>query len=133
VADQPTCGQGLAEHSTLQLKLAELTAAVAHNLELHMEALDLDDEHARQEQVVYMQLTQRHREIAAQLRAAGGEMAAQRDLPMGRHDQPALSSPSVVAAFEGLVNAEQELLTLLQDRAEQHRTLLAAMRSAVSR
>jgi hypothetical protein len=37
--NQPTCGQGLAEHSALPAKLGELTAAVAANLEQELLAL----------------------------------------------------------------------------------------------
>ena len=60
------------------------------------------------------------------LPATADEMEGYRDLPMGRHDQEALSSPEVVNAFEDLVNVEQELVELLGARVEQHRNMLAA-------
>ena len=127
MADQPTCGRGLAERSTLPSKLGELAASLAHNLEVHMTVLDLSDENARKEHAVYQRLAQEHHAIAARLRAAGKEMADQHDLPMGKHDQEAISSPSVSEAFETFVTAEQELLALLQKRVEQDRSMLVQM------
>jgi hypothetical protein len=55
--EQPTCGQGLVEHSPLPAKLGELAAAVAAQLELHMTALDLNDERARAEHSAYQSLS----------------------------------------------------------------------------
>jgi hypothetical protein len=91
-----------------------------------MKTLDLTDEHAKREHAAYAKLAEEHRGIAAQLRATADEMEGYRDLPMGRHDQEALSSPEVVNAFEDLVNVEQELVELLEARVEQHRKMLAA-------
>jgi hypothetical protein len=54
-------------------------------------------------------------------------MAAARDLPMGRHDEQAMTSPEVGAAFHRLVEAKQELLALLQRMAEQDQQLLGQM------
>jgi hypothetical protein len=127
MADQPTCGQGLAERSTLPAKLGALAASLAHNLEVHMTALDLSEENARNEHAVYQRLAQEHHAIAAQLRTAGKEMADQHDLPMGKHDQEATSSPSVIEAFETFVTAEQQLLELLQKQVEQDRSMLVQM------
>jgi hypothetical protein len=127
MAEQPTCGQGLAERSTLPAKLGELAASMAHNLEVHTGALDLSEENARKEHAVYQRLAQEHHAIAAQLRAAGKEMADQHDLPMGKHDQEAMSSPSVIEAFETFVTAEQELLALLQKQVEQDQSMLVQM------
>jgi hypothetical protein len=128
VADPPTCGQGLAEHSSLPAKLGELTASVAQILEVHTGALDLEDEHARGEHGVYLKLAEEHRRTAAELQAMGREMAGYRDLPMGRHDPTVMSSPKAVKAFEGFVKAERELLALLQERLRQDQELLAGMR-----
>jgi hypothetical protein len=122
--DQPTCGKGLAENSVLPAKLGEVVATVAENLEVHMKALDLEDDDANKEHDAYLNLARQHRKIAAQLQATGEEMAGCRDLPMGKHDEKAMTSPNVVEAFEKLVQVEQELLTLLQNRAEQHKEML---------
>ena len=128
MAEQPTCGKGLAAHSPLPAKLGELTEAVAGILEVHTGALDLGDERSRREQGVYLRLVEAHRRTAAELRATAAEMAAQRDLPMGAHDLSVMSSPDAVAAFERVVEAERELLALLQERLGEDQKLLAGMR-----
>ena len=112
--EQQTCGRGLAEHSALPAQLAEVTEAMADNLQVHMQALELDDEPARQEHAVYLRLAEEQRQAAARLRAIAGDMAAARDLPMGRHDQQTMGSPEVGDAFGRLVKAKQELLAEME-------------------
>jgi hypothetical protein len=130
--EQQTCGRGLAEHSALPARLAEVTEAMADNLQAHMQALELDDEAARQEHAVYLRLAEEQRQAAGRLRAVAGEMAAARDLPMGRHDVQTMSSPEVADAFQRFVKARQELLAVLQRMAEQDQRMLAEMRRAPS-
>ena len=120
---QPTCGQGLAEHSVVPAKLSELVSAMADNLEAHMRSLDLNDQSSREEFEVYVKIAQQHREIEGQLRETAEFMAGQRGLPMGRHDPAAMADPSVIAAFEKLVRVEVELVDLMQDMLETHRGL----------
>ena len=128
--EQQTCGQGLAENSVLPAQLAEVTEAMADNLQAHLQALELDDEAARQEHAVYLRLAEEQRQAAGRLRAVAAEMAAARDLPMGRHDAQTMTSPEVAHAFRHLVKAKQELLDLLQGTAEWDRRMLAAMGGA---
>ena len=130
--EEQTCGRGLAENSALPAQLAEVTEAMADNLMAHMQALELDDEPARQEHAVYLRLTEEQRQAAARLRAVAGEMAAARDLPMGRHDTQTMTSPEVAEAFQRFVKAKQELLALLQRMAEQDQRLLAQMQGPPS-
>jgi adenosine deaminase len=130
--EEQTCGRGLAEHSVLPAQLAEVTDAMADNLMAHMQALELDDEAARQEHAVYLRLAEEQRQAAARLRAVAGEMAAARDLPMGRHDPQTMSSPEVAHAFRRFVEARQELLAVLRRMAEQDQRMLAEMRQAPS-
>jgi hypothetical protein len=125
--DEQTCGQGLAENSVLPAQLAEVTEAMADNLQAHMQALELDDPAARQEHAVYLRLVEEQRQTAGRLRAVAGEMAAARDLPMGRHDAQTMTSPEVAQAFQHLVKAKQELLALLQRTAGRDQQMLAAM------
>jgi hypothetical protein len=127
MADDPTCGQGLAEHSLLPAKLAELIASLADNLDVHTKALDRTDENAEREHGVYLKLVREHRKIAALLEATATEMAGYRDLPMGRHDPKAMSSPAVVEAFKRFVEIERELVGLLQERVREDAKLLAEM------
>ncbi|HEY4791517.1 MAG TPA: hypothetical protein VIJ05_09350 [Actinomycetes bacterium] len=128
--EEQTCGQGLAENSVLPAQLAEVTEAMADNLQVHMQALELDDPSARQEHAVYLRLVEEQRQAAGRLRAVAGEMAAARDLPMGRHDTQTMTSPEVAHAFQRFVKAKQELLALLQRTADQDRRMLAAMGGA---
>jgi hypothetical protein len=125
--EQQTCGRGLAEHSALPAQLAEVTEAMADNLQVHMQALELDDEPARQEHAVYLGLVEEQRQAAGRLRAVATEMAAARDLPMGRHDEQTMTSPEVGHAFRRFVDAKRELLALLQRMAEQDQQLLTQM------
>jgi hypothetical protein len=125
--EQQTCGRGLAEHAVLPAQLAEVTEAMADNLRVHMAALELDDEPAREEHAVYLRLAEEQRQVAGRLRAIAGEMAAARDLPMGRHDTQTLSSPEVADAFRHFVKAKQELAATLQGMAEEDQRMLAAM------
>jgi hypothetical protein len=125
--EQQTCGRGLAEHAALPARLAEVTEAMASNLQVHMQALELDDEPARQEHAVYLRLAEEQRQAAGRLRAVANEMAAAGDLPMGRHDAQTMSSPEVGDAFQRFVEAKQELLALLQGMVEQDRRMLAEM------
>jgi hypothetical protein len=130
--EETTCGQGLAEHSSLHLKLGELTEAMALQLELHTKALDLDDENARNEHGVYQGLVQKHRDVATRLHAIGEDMAGYRDLPMGQHDMEVMRSRELFGAFEDLVKVEQELLTVLDKQVGKHEQMLRAMDEAAS-
>jgi hypothetical protein len=94
-----------------------------------MAALELDDEPARQEHAVYLGLVEEQRQAAGRLHAVAAEMAAARDLPMGRHDSETMRSPEVGDAFRRFIKAKQDLLTLLQRMAEQDQQLLAQMDS----
>ena len=129
--DEPrTCGQGLAEHSALPAKVGELIASVADNLELHTKALDATDKNARRELDAYVKLAAEHRRLAEHLTAVADRMAAYRDLPMGRHDEAAMSESGVSEAFERFVAGERELLALLQGWVERDERMLAQMREA---
>jgi hypothetical protein len=127
--EQQTCGKGVAENSALPAQLADVVEAMAGNLQVHMAALELDDEPAREEHAVYLRLVEEQRQAAGRLRAVAGEMAAARDLPMGRHDSETMRSPEVGDAFRRYLEAKQELLTLLQRMADQDQQLLAQMDS----
>jgi hypothetical protein len=128
--NQTTCGQGLAANSLLPATMAEVMASISDILELHTQALDIRDANSKREREVYQDLVRGHREAAAQLRALASHMAGSRDLPMGKHDLEAMTAPHVVRAFEQFVQAEHELLALLQPRVEQDRQMLDEMRAA---
>jgi hypothetical protein len=125
--EQQTCGRGLAENSVLPAQLAQVIETMADNLNVHMQALELDDEPAREEHAVYLRLVEEQRQAAGRLRAVAAEMAGARDLPMGRHDEQTMQSPEVGDAFRRFVTARRELLALLERMAEQDQQMLAAM------
>jgi hypothetical protein len=125
--EQQTCGRGVAENSVLPAQLAEVVETMADNLNVHMQALELDDEPAREEHAVYLRLVEEQRQAAGRLRAVAAEMAGARDLPMGRHDEQTMRSPEIGDAFRRFVTARRELLALLERMAEQDQQMLAAM------
>jgi hypothetical protein len=131
IAEQPTCGKGVAENSVLPAKLGEVIAAMAENLTAHMQALDLNDVNSKQEFEAYKDLVREQREIAARLAATAQEMAGYRDLPMGRHDESAMTHPRVRQTFEKFVNHKRELLALLERTAQQDEQLLEVMRAHI--
>lgn len=126
-SEQQTCGKGLAENSALPAKLGELLSAMAGNLEAHRKALDLTDPNSRAEDEAYEKLLKQLRQIAAQLSLTANEMAGYRDLPMGRHDQEAMTHPRVGEAFQKFVQHKRELLELLEQTEERDGKLLKAM------
>jgi hypothetical protein len=130
MVDQLTCGKGLAESSALPAKLGDLTESMAEILEIHMGALDLEDNDSRREHEAYRELVRDHRRIAAAFRETARRMAGYRDLPMGGHDTSVMSSPRAVAAFEKFVKLEEDLIALLQKRVEQDRRMLEEMSRA---
>ena len=128
--DQPTCGKGLAQHSSLPATLAELMDAMAGNLELHTKALDLTDDNARLELDAYMKLAKQLRQVATALEATASDMAGYRELPMARHHPEAMRDPGLLQAFERFVGREEALYELLRARIDQHRSTLGQMRPA---
>jgi len=128
MANEQTCGKGLAEHSALPAKLSELIAALAENLERHVPTLDLTDENARRERDAYHRLSHEQRAIAEQLQATAEHMQSYRDLPMARHDESKLADPRLVEAFQRFVDIEEEVYELLRKSLDRDRSMLGAMR-----
>lgn len=129
--EQDTCGSGLAQSSPTPAALAAVAAGLAHNLEVHVRALDPDDAAAVQEQAVYERVARSLRDAAAELRTAAAEMAAAVDLPMGAHDIAAITTPDALDAFEGYVAAADGLGRLLDAQREGNEQMLAAIRAEV--
>lgn len=95
-----------------------------------MNAPDVRDPNSKREYDAYLELAREHGVIANRLHAMAERMAGYRDLPMGSHDERAMSTPQVVAAFLTFVRLEEELFALLQRKLEQDRKLLVEMRGA---
>jgi hypothetical protein len=132
VAEQPTCGRGLAEHSSFPAGFGDLLAAMAENLEVHLGTLDPTDRTTEAERDAYTRLAREVRKSAGELHALAAAMAGYRDLPMGWHDPAALSSPPVIETFARFVKVEQELLALLEKSISMGQQMLSKARRGVS-
>jgi hypothetical protein len=126
--DEPlTCGRGVAAQAVVPRAFGDVLGAVAHVLETHIPALDLTDDLSRAERDAYVEIVASHRALAEQLRLLVERMQSLQDLPMGRHDATQMAGPEPVAAFEGVVRAERELLELLQGREQWNAAMLTVM------
>jgi hypothetical protein len=125
--DIQTCGKGLAEHSALPAKAAELFAAMAENLLVHVPTLDITDDNAARERDAYASLAEGFRAVADRLAATAQEMAGYRDLPMARHHVDRLASPEIMTAFQHFVVLEEGLLDVARRAASRDRAMLDAI------
>jgi hypothetical protein len=128
-----SCGGGLAEHSVLPTKIAELLGSVAETLSVHTSSLDETEKNAQTERRVYRKLIDEHRHAAEILSAIGEEMASYRDLPPAKHDPKAMASPKALEAFEEVVKREREILALLEKKVENDQKVLLEMVVAAGR
>ena len=127
MAEEMTCGKGLAENAVLPASLGEVVAATARVLEVHMKALDQTDANAKRELEAYRELASAHRKIAAELSSLASKMTGYRDLPAAPHDMAVMTSPAPRHAFAGLVQKEERLVEILKARIEQGHAMLSQM------
>jgi hypothetical protein len=120
---QPTCGQGLAAHAALNAKLADVFAAVAENLELHLTSLDPTHTGSRPEFDAYIALSTEYRELESRARALALQMEGYRDLPMAKHDMTVLTSRDASQALERLIAEKQALAGLLRAWADRYQQM----------
>ena len=125
--DQQTCGKGLAEHSVIPAKMAELIDALAANLDAHMPSIDRSDENGQREHEAYARLHREFGQVARELHATARQMASYRDLPMARHHMEVMASSQVRESFETYVRVQKELLANLQAAVDRDGAMLAAM------
>ena len=112
--EQPTCGKGLAEHSVVPQKLAELLASLAESLEAHVPTIDSKDPNGLPEREAYGALAAEYHVIAGRLLAVARQMSGYRDLPMARHHEAALTAPRIMSAFRRFVDLQGETAGLIQ-------------------
>jgi uncharacterized protein YndB with AHSA1/START domain len=127
VDDAPTCGIGVAQHSALPAKIGVMFEGLAETLELHRTMLVTSDLNSRKEDEVYRELAASFRDIAERVQSAARRMAAQRDLPMGAHDESAWGADHL-RAFEKFVGAQGRLLALLRVDAVRDEAMLRSMK-----
>src|SRR5688500_18361082 len=128
VDDAPTCGIGVAQHATIPAKIGVMFEGLAETLELHRKMLVLGDPNSRNEDEVYRELAASVREIAERVQSTAARMAAQRELPMGAHDESAWGADHL-RAFEKFVGAQGRLLALLRLAAPRDEAMLASMKT----
>ncbi len=121
-----TCGAGLAQHAAVPRRVAIYLGELARTLELHREMLVLDDPASKAEDEAYRDLAARFRDIGAGLADAAVRMAAQRDLPMGAHDEKKWSVRHM-KAFARFVHEQGALASVLRAAAARDEQMLAAM------
>jgi uncharacterized protein YndB with AHSA1/START domain len=126
VDDAPTCGIGVAQHAAIPARIARMFEGLAETLSLHRKMLKLDDPAARKEDEVYRDLAARWKDIAERIAAAATQMAAQRELPMGAHDESAWTDTHL-RAFEKFVQSQSQVLAILRLAAERDEEMLAGM------
>jgi len=131
VAEAPTCGIGLAQHATIPTKIGVMFEGLAETLELHRQMLVLDDPNSRKEDEVYRALAAGWKDIAQRVEKTAAQMAAQRELPMGAHDQTAWREAHL-KAFEKFVKAQTQVIALLRVAAERDEKMLASITGAAT-
>ena len=133
VVDQPTCGKGLAENSILPEQISKVIAAMAENLESHMQALDLTDKNSSAEYTAYQSLVKELKQSALQLHLTANQMAGYRDMPMGRHNMKEMTHPRVRDAFERFLKEKRDLLSLLDQTMQRDHQILETMSPSSTR
>lgn len=132
-SDAPaTCGQGLAAHSALPARMADVLSRMGAVLDHHRHALDRSDAQTQPEHDVYAALVRDLEQVASHLAAAARRMTDARDLPMGRHDMDRMTGPGPVALFERFVAAERALVQVLQTSIADGEAMLQQMRGTPS-
>jgi hypothetical protein len=86
----------------------------------------LEDANSRKEDDVYRDLAVSYQRIAAELRATAERMSAQRDLPMGAHDESRWSDTHM-AAFSRFVHEQGALASVLRTAAARDEQMLASI------
>jgi hypothetical protein len=125
--EQPTCGKGLSAHAVLPETIGALVGAMAGVLNNHVRSLDLQDENAKLERDAYDSLAREQRLIASKLEALAAAMRSYRNLPMAAHDESALADQTSRDVFASFVRAEERLVALLEESANEHRVMLGSM------
>ncbi|HEX6240958.1 MAG TPA: hypothetical protein VFZ61_08690 [Polyangiales bacterium] len=77
---------------------------------------------------MYASLAARWRGIAREVRDTAAQVEAQRELPMGEHDDGAWG-PEQLQAFETFVRAQGQALALLRVAQERDQRMLRSMES----
>jgi hypothetical protein len=122
-----TCGQGLAANAVVPEKIAALMDATANVLQNHMRSLDPADAVARLERDAYEHIIEEQRGVASKLNSLARAMRSYRDLPMAPHNEDVLADGASIDVFSAFIDAEENMLALLQENVRSDRDMLGAM------
>jgi hypothetical protein len=122
-----TCGQGLAANAVVPERMAALLDATANVLQNHIRSLNPADAVARLERNAYEHIISEQRGVASKLSSLARAMRSYRDLPMAAHDQRVLADRTSIDVFSAFVDAEEGMLTMLQENVRSDRDMLGAM------
>jgi hypothetical protein len=128
--EEHTCGKGVAANAVIPERMGRLLGATADVLESHIRSVSGEDPGGRQEIAAYEHLVRDHRAAASALAALAETMRSYRDLPPAPHDMTALMDAASVEAMGKLVQAQQDLLSPLQERAAEYAEMMKQMREA---
>jgi uncharacterized protein YndB with AHSA1/START domain len=128
-AEAPSCGAGLAQSAKVSQRISVYLAELARTLELHRAMLVLADERSQREDAVYRDLAASYRDVASRLENTASRMAAQRELPLGAHDESRWTDEHM-KSFARFVHEQGALASLLHAATEQDEQMLAAMQKS---
>jgi uncharacterized protein YndB with AHSA1/START domain len=121
-----TCGMGIAQNAIVPRRVAAYLTELAVTLELHRAMLVPGDTNSKREDDVYRELAASYRDIARTMKATADRMSAQRDLPMGAHDE-SKSMERHLKAFGRFVHEQGALASVLRVAAERDEKILSSM------
>ena len=128
MAEEQTCGKGVAANAVTPEHMGRLLEATAAVLENHIRALSADDPNGRLEIEAYERLVREHRAAANGLATLAEIMRSYRDLPPAPHDMTKLMDAASVEVLAVLVEAQWDLGELMQQRADEYGAMLKQMR-----
>jgi uncharacterized protein YndB with AHSA1/START domain len=122
-AETPTCGGGLAQHASVPRRMALYLGELAETLALHRATLVAEDPRSKDEDAVYRELAASVRDVAGRLRDVAERMTAQRELPMGKHDDGKAKGEQA-KAFARFVHEQGALTSVLRIASERDEKML---------
>ena len=128
MAEEQTCGKGVAANAVTPASMGRVLEATAAVLENHIRALSADDPNGRLEIEAYERLVREHRAAANGLATLAEIMRSYRDLPPAPHDMTKLMDAASVEVLAVLVEAQWDLGELMQQRVTEYGAMLKQMR-----
>jgi hypothetical protein len=113
-AAMETCGQMIAGMAGIPAKLSEGATSVADMLDAHAAIMGKDKE-GMAEAKGLRALAKTHRQVAAELTKASGEMKKAEHWPAAPHDMAKMTTdPKLQAANQKVIDTHKEIIAMLQ-------------------